>query len=147
MQENLLNDRLLQPKKKLKTLSLTLITVLIYTTIGVCLTNIEINLLWWLSIVLLYHCCLSVSADDHISTAIVITAFYLTIVALLDRAEPSLSLDYALAIGFFAAINLPMVMNLTSETWGRSKAISFSTSIAWLGLTLGWLVANYPAID
>jgi hypothetical protein len=63
------------------------------------------------------------------------------IVALLDRAKPDLSLNYALAVGFFAAIDLPMVMYLTSEAWGRSKAISFSTSIAWLGLTLGWLIS------
>jgi hypothetical protein len=148
MPENLLDDAtdtlsksFFQPRKRLKTLSLCLITVLVYTTIGVCLANIDINLLWWLLIILIYHLCLSLSKDDQISSTIVIVAFYLAIVALLERSKPDLSLNYALAIGFFAAIDLPMVIYLTSEAWGRSKAISFSTSIAWLGLTLGWLVS------
>jgi hypothetical protein len=135
-----------QPKKRLKTLSLSSIAVLIYTTIGVCLANIELHLLWWLLIVLLYHWCLLLLKDDRISSTIVIVAFCMAIVALLDQAKPDLSLNYALAVGFFAAIDLPIVMYLTSETWGRAKVISFSTSIAWLGLTLGWLISQYPAI-
>jgi hypothetical protein len=146
MLENALKYSLSLPRKEIKTVSLTLIATLIYTIVGVCLAKIEINLVWWLSIVLLYHWCLLRSDSDLASIVIVIVAFYLAIVTILDRAEPSLSLSHILTIGFFAALALPSIVYLNSSTWGREKAISFSTSIAWLGLIIGWLVSHYPSV-
>jgi hypothetical protein len=123
-----------------KTLWLSLITFLVYATIGFCLASIGINLIWWLLTVLLYHWYLSKQSLENFSTLIVIASLNLAIINIIDRAKLGVSLESSSAIAFFATINALISMKLTMAIWGKSKAIALETLIAWLGLILGWLL-------
>jgi hypothetical protein len=125
-----------------KAFSLTLITFLVYTTIGFCLASIGFDLIWWLVILLLYHWYVSKPSGRYLLTLLVIVLLNFAIVYILHQAKPSLSLDRSLAIAFFATINSPLAMKLTIGFWGRAGAITFSTAITWLGLIWGWLLHN-----
>jgi hypothetical protein len=122
-----------------KVFSLALITILVYATVGFCLASIDVNLIWWLLTILLYHWYLSKQSLDF-STLIVIASLKLAIIYIMYQARPSLSLESSIAIAFFATINPPILTKLTTVAWGIESAIAVSTVIAWLGLIIGWLL-------
>ncbi|MCU0537446.1 MAG: hypothetical protein MUD14_26455 [Hydrococcus sp. Prado102] len=139
-------DKFIYQNNEFKIFSLALITFLIYATIGFCLTSLSINLIWWLAIVLLYHWYLSKPSERNLLTLLVMVTFNLAIVYIIHQTKPSLFLSGSLAIAFLATINAPLAIKLTIGSWGRVRAITFSTAIAWLGLIFGWLLLNYSVM-
>ena len=134
------------PQRRLKPLSLMLITGLIYMVIGHNSRNIESTLYWYLAIVLIYNWILAVVTEDRTVTLMAGIIFYAIVATTMHYVDPNLSLDRLPIISFFAAINLPLIVRSTIGDRGRVKAIAIATAIAWLGLILGWQISSYVSI-
>lgn len=148
----LIESRTYRTNQATRLFYLSFMIVLIYVIVGFCLASLQTGLQFWSLGILIYHWCL-IQLDrwqhnqqwfNNLSKIILRLAFSVSmmgaIAKLIDQTKPNLPLYHAIALGLTAVLNTLIMIALMIEHFGKFKTLVLSTSLAWTGLLLGWLV-------
>lgn len=136
-----------------KIVSLSFMTVIIYTVVGFCLASLKVNFGFWLVGVFLYHWQLanweetfSYRERQQLEIAVMSGLMGAAIAYLVHQAKSNLLPFHWLAIGLVATIN-SYLMTAIAVRQHKLGAIALTTALAWLGLLLGWTAHHYPGLS
>lgn len=138
-----------------RVLSLSLLMLLLYTTVGFCLACLGTSFWLWTLTVFIYHlnlASLEVKECDrekiHVSWKTLPTILYIVPITfvfteLTDVGKSGLQIYNSLALGLTTAISSLGIITVLVKYLGKVEAIILSTGLSWLGFSLGWMIQNF----